>query len=200
MHARTAIWIFFFATALHAAGRTEGLSPQMERQVLDAFAPGDAPAGLKFLGSLPDGKASVIFACGTGAKARAVVARFEAGALRGDPVEVGEPIASCGALTLSQPFTVRWPGERGRNAVVASWSEGGKTLLTAALTFEPRVLAWTTADAPSGGGAVVPLSRGRAATALCVRQPDGSWDTISWQEAAGGWESGAGSCKPPPRK
>ncbi len=173
------------------------LTPEQERQILSAFAPGDAPDGLKVLASVADGKATVVFACGTGGKARALVARFQGGALRGDPVEVGEPMASCGALTVSQPFGVRSPGQPIRNTVVASWSEGGKTLLTAAITFEPRVLAWTTADAPPGGAAVVPLSRGRAATALCVRQPDGSWETISWQKAAGGWESGAGPCKPP---
>ena len=140
------------------------------------------------------------FACGTGPKARPLVARFEAGALRGDPVEVGEPIAGCGALSLSAPFTARAPGQPARGAVVAAWSDGGKTLLTAAITFEPRVLAWTTAEPPAGGAAVVPLARGRSAAALCVRQPDGAWDTISWQEGAGGWESGAGPCQPPQRK
>jgi hypothetical protein len=176
------------------------LPPEQERQILSAFAPGDAPSGLKLLGSVPDGKATVIFACGTGAKARPLVARFEAGALRGDPVEVGEPVAGCGALSLSAPFTARAPGQPARGAVVAAWSDGGKTLLTAAITFEPRVLAWTTAEPPAGGAAVVPLARGRSAAALCVRQPDGAWDTISWQEGAGGWESGAGPCKPPPRK
>jgi hypothetical protein len=98
---------------------------------------------------------------------------------------------------LSAPFTARAPGQPTRSAVVAAWSDGGKTLLTAAITFEPRVLAWTTAEPPAGGAAVVPLSRGRSAAALCVRQTDGAWDTISWQEAAGGWESGAGPCKPP---
>ena len=176
------------------------LAPGQERQILAAFAPGDAPSGLKLLGSLPDGKATVIFACGTGAKPRPLVARFEGEALRGDPVEVGEPIAGCGAVTFSAPFTARAPGQPARPAVVAAWSEGDKTLLTAAITFEPRVLAWTTAEPPAGGAAVVPLARGRTAAALCVRQPDGSWDTISWQEAAGGWESGAGPCKPPARK
>jgi hypothetical protein len=187
--------IALLATLLLAA--PPALTAEQERQILSAFAPGDAPAGLKVLASVPDGKATVVFACGTGGKARALVARFEGAALRGDPVEVGEPIASCGAFTLSQPFKVRAPGQPVRNTVVATWAEAGKTLLTAAITFEPRVLAWTTADAPAGGAAVVPLSRGRPATALCVRQPDGSWDTISWQEAAGGWESGAGPCKPP---
>ena len=176
------------------------LSPELQRQILSAFAPGDAPAALTPLGSAADGKATLLFACGTGPKARALVARVEGDALRGDPVEIGEPMASCGALTLSQPFTVRAPGQPARQAVVATWSEGTKTLLTAAVTFEPRVLAWTRADAPPGGAAVVPLSRGRVASALCVRQPDGTWDTISWQEAAGGWESGAGPCKPPARK
>ena len=173
------------------------LAPEQERQILSAFAPGDAPSGLKLLASVPDGKATMIFACGTGAKARPLVARFEAGGLRGDPVEVGEPIAGCAAVTLSAPFTARAPGQPGRGAVVAAWSEDGKTLLTAAITFKPRVLAWTTAEPPAGGAAVVPLSRGRSVAALCVRQPDGAWDTISWQEGAGGWESGAGPCKPP---
>jgi hypothetical protein len=173
------------------------LGPDLERQILAAFAPGDAPAGLQLLGSIPDGKASVVFVCGTGDKAREIVARIEGGALRGDPLLVGEPTRSCGQLSLSKPFQTRSPGQPARGTVVATWSDEGKTLLTAAVTFEPRVLAWTTAAAPPGGSAVVPLSRGRPATALCVRQEDGSWDTISWQEAAGGWESGAGTCKPP---
>jgi hypothetical protein len=190
--------IALFAALLLAA--PPALTPEQERQILSAFAPGDAPSALEVLGSVPDGKATVIFACGTGGKARALVARFEAGALRGDPVEVGDRLAGCGALTLSEPFTARAPGQPARGAVVATWSEAGKTLLTAAVTFEPRVLAWTTAEAPPGGAAVVPLSRGHSASALCVRQPDGAWDTISWQEAAGGWESGAGPCKPPARK
>ena len=182
------------ATLLLAA--PPALAPEMERQILAAFAPGDAPAGLSLLGSIPDGKATVVFVCGKGEKARPLVARFEGGALRGDPVEVGEPMASCGQLSLSKPFQTRSPGQPVRSTVVATWSEAGKTLLTAAITSEPRVLAWTTADAPPGGSAVVPLARGRPATALCVRQADGSWDTISWQEAVGGWESGAGPCKP----
>ena len=187
--------IALLATVLLAA--PPALTAEQERQILSAFAPGDAPAALKILASVADGKATLVFACGTGGKARALVARFEGGALRGDPVEVGDPMPDCGALTLSQPFGVRAPGQPIRNTVVATWSEGGKTLLTAAITFEPRVLAWTTADAPPRGAAVVPLSRGRPAAALCVRQSDGSWDTVSWQEAAGGWESGAGRCKPP---
>ena len=173
------------------------LTPEQQKQILSAFAPGDAPAGLKVLASVPDGEGTVIFACGTGAKARPLVARLEAGALRGDPVEVGEPIAGCGAVALTGRFRVQAPGQPPRGAVVAAWSDKGKTLLTAAITFEPRVLAWTTAQPPPGGIAVVPLSRSRSASALCVRQPDGAWDTISWQEAAGGWESGAGACKPP---
>lgn len=191
-------------TALLAAlllAAPPALTADQQRQILSAFAPGDAPAGLQVLGAVPDGKATVVFACGTGAKARALVARFEGPALQGDPVEVGEPFASCGALTVSQPFDIRAPGQPARGAVVASWSDGGKAVLTAAITFEPRVLAWTTAEPPRSGAAIAPIARGRsAATALCVRQPDGSWDTISWQEAAGGWESGAGRCKPPQRK
>jgi len=183
------------ATLLLAA--PPALAPEMERQILAAFAPGDVPAGLSLLASVPDGKATIVFVCGKGDKARALVARFEGGALRGDPVEVGEPMATCGELGLSKPFQTRSPGEPVRSTVVATWSEGAKTLLTAAITFEPRVLAWTTAASPPGASSVVPLSRGRPATALCVRQPDGSWDTISWQEAVGGWESGAGPCKPP---
>ena len=190
--------IGLFAALLVAA--PPPLSPELQRQILSAFAPGDAPAGLTPLGSVADGKASIVFACGTGPKARALAVRVEGGALRGDPVEIGEPMASCGTLTLSQPFSVRAPGQPARGTVVATWSEGGKTLLTAAVTFEPRVLAWTTAEAPPGSAAVVPLSRGRAAAALCVRQPDGTWDTISWQEAAGGWESGAGPCKAPAKR
>lgn len=173
------------------------LTPEQQKQILSAFAPGDAPAGLKVLASVPDGEATVIFACGTGAKARPLVARFEGGALRGDPVEVGEPIAGCGAVALTGRFRVQAPGQPPAGAIVAAWMDKGKTLLTAAITFEPRVLAWTTAAPPPGGIAVVPLSRSRATSALCVRQPDGAWDTISWQEAAGGWESGAGPCKPP---
>jgi hypothetical protein len=190
-------------TALLAAvvATPPALTADQQRQILSAFAPGDAPAGLQILESVSDGNATVVFACGTGAKARPLVARFEGASLRGDPVEVGEPLASCGALTLSQPFTIRAPGQAARSAVVATWSDAGKALLTAAITFEPRVVAWTTAGAPAGGSAIVPLARGRSpATAVCVRQPDGSWDTISWQDAAGGWESGAGPCKPPRQK
>jgi len=187
--------IRLLATLLVAA--PAALAPEIERQILSAFAPGDAPAALEALGSVPDGKASVVFVCGTGDKARAIVARVEGGTLRGDPLVVGEPMMSCGELTLSKPFQTKSPGQPARGTVVATWSKGGKTLLTAAVTFEPRVLAWTTAAAPPGGSAVAPLSHGRPVTALCVRQEDGSWDTISWQEAAGGWESGAGPCKPP---
>jgi hypothetical protein len=187
------------AAALLAA--PPALTAEQQQQILSAFAPGDAPAGLQVLGSIADGKATVVFACGTGAKARPLVARFEGGALRGDPVEVGEPLASCGAIALSQPFTIRAPGQPARSAVVATWNDAGKALLTAAVTLEPRVLAWTTAEPPAGGQAIVPLARGRAAAAaLCVRQADGAWDTVSWQEAAGAWESGAGPCKPPQRK
>jgi hypothetical protein len=173
-------------------------SPAMSRQMMAAFGPGDAPSGIQLLGSVPDGKATVVFACGAGSNPRALVARFEADGAMGDLLRVGDPIASCGTVTVSAPFNVRWPGARPHSAVLATWSDGGKPQLTAAVTLEPRLLASTIAAPPSAGSAIVPLARrGGSITSFCVRQTDGSWDTIAWQEAIGEWEAGDGPCKPP---
>ena len=127
----------------------------MERQILAAFAPGDVPAGLSLLASVPDGKATIVFVCGKGEKARALVARFEGGALRGDPVEVGEPMATCGELGLSKPFQTRSPGEPVRSTVVATWkarsiSDASASASSAAVmvTTSPPTWAFSSSGVP----------------------------------------------------
>jgi hypothetical protein len=177
------------------------LPPAVSRQMMAAFGPGDAPSTIQLLGSVADGKAMLVFACGTGSNPRALVARFEADGAMGDLLRVGDPISTCGTVTVSPRFNVKWPGAPPRAAVLATWSNGSKPVITAAITLEPRVLAWTTAEPPPGGAPIVPLSRrAGSVTSFCVRESDGSWDTIAWQEAIGEWEAGDGPCTPPPAK
>jgi hypothetical protein len=173
------------------------LSPALEKQILESFAPGDAPKALAPLLELEDGAARLLVLCGAGRWPRALAVRVEKGVLVGDPLEIGSPLsgrASCGEASASAPFAVRRKGAKTVRAVVLSFREGDAGFLAAAVSFAPAVLAWTDAKPPAGKAALSPLA-GKGDTAFCVLQRDGSWAKVKYSADAGEY-SPAGACAP----
>jgi hypothetical protein len=165
------------------------LAPALEKQILDAFAPGDAPRSLSPLLEVEDGAARLLVLCGESRAPRPLLARIVNGALAGDPVEIASGLAgraNCGEAKASAPFTVRRKGASATRAVVLSFSDGGAPFLAAAVSLSPEVLTWTDAKGREGEP-LLSLRKGRGDTTFCVLQRDRTWSLVTYSAQAGGY-------------
>ena len=164
------------------------LSPAAEKQILRSLPAAVAPQKLSVLLEVPDGRAKVVVLCGTDGKPLPLLARISrSGELEGEPVQIPVTIATCGTASASAPFTLRRKGQKVKRAVIVSFSDAGKTFLSAAITLEPDVI--TTSES------ALEVRQQKGETSFCERQRDGSWARLSWIAEAGEW-SPSGTCAP----